>query len=94
MMRLAGLRTFGPSGTFEQDDMDNWQECTRTSRGVVSRRQPLNTTQGLGHEGYDETLLTYASDYRFSEVSNRDFYRHWARLMQSDDLAWTTEFPR
>ena len=29
--RLAGLRTLGPAGTFEQDDMDNWQECTQTA---------------------------------------------------------------
>ena len=27
-LRVNGLRGFGPSGTFEQDDMDNWQECT------------------------------------------------------------------
>ena len=58
-------------------------------RGVPSRRQ-LEATQGLGHEGYDETLLTYASDYRFSEVSNRDFYNHWSRLMTSPDISWTT----
>ncbi len=36
-LRLAGVRGFSPSGTFEQDDMDNWQECTRTCRGVVSQ---------------------------------------------------------
>ncbi|MCH7869685.1 MAG: hypothetical protein IH881_18475 [Myxococcales bacterium] len=24
-MRLASLRSFSVSGTFEQDDMDNWQ---------------------------------------------------------------------
>ena len=89
--RLAVIRGFSPSGTLEQDDMDNWQECTKTSRGAVSRRLPLNTTQGLGHEGYDESMLVYASDYRFSEISNRDFYRHWARLMESDDITWTTE---
>ncbi len=52
--RLAGVRGFSPSGTFEQDDMDNWQECTRTSRGVVSRRAVLNTQMGLGHERFDE----------------------------------------
>ena len=79
--RLGVIRGFSPSGGLEQDDMDNWQECTQTCRGVVSRRQPLNTTQGLGHEGYDEAFLAYASDYRFSEVANRDFYRHWAQLM-------------
>jgi hypothetical protein len=27
-IRLAGLRGFSPSASFEQDDMDNWQECT------------------------------------------------------------------
>ena len=31
--RLASIRGFGPSGTFEQDDMDNWQECTQTWPG-------------------------------------------------------------
>ena len=25
-----GGRGFSPSGTFEQDDMDNWQECAQT----------------------------------------------------------------
>src|SRR5215469_11362043 len=36
-VRLAGMRGFGPSGSFEQDDMDNWQECTRgLSRGGVA----------------------------------------------------------
>ena len=41
-LRVAALQGFGPSGTFEQDDMDNWQACTETGRGVVSRRYPLN----------------------------------------------------
>src|SRR6516162_10465784 len=31
-VRLGGIRGFGPSGSFEQDDMDNWQECTRGCR--------------------------------------------------------------
>ena len=33
-LRLAGARVFGPGGTFEQDDMDNWQGCTQTGRGA------------------------------------------------------------
>ena len=44
-VRLAGIRGFGPSGSFEQDDMDNWQECTRGCRGAVARRtfpEPAN----------------------------------------------------
>jgi nitrite reductase/ring-hydroxylating ferredoxin subunit len=80
-IRLAGVRGFSPSGTFEQDDMDNWQECTRTCRGAVSRRLTLNTQMGLGHESYNEDLKAWASDYRFSESNHRQFYQRWAQLM-------------
>ena len=80
-MRLASLRSFSASGTFEQDDMDNWQGCTETSRGVVSRRHQLNMQMGLGHEGYDEKLGAWASDFRLSESNHRRFYQQWARLM-------------
>jgi 3-phenylpropionate/trans-cinnamate dioxygenase alpha subunit len=29
-VRLAGVRAFSPSGTFEQDDMDNWQQYRKS----------------------------------------------------------------
>jgi 3-phenylpropionate/trans-cinnamate dioxygenase alpha subunit len=83
-MRLAGIRGFSPSGTFEQDDMDNWQECTRTCRGAVSRRYALNTQMGLGHERFDEDLRAWASDFRMSESNHRQFYRRWAQLMTTE----------
>ena len=86
-VRLAGVRGFSPSGTFEQDDMDNWQECTRTCRGIVSRRYALNMQMGLGHEGYNVDLQAWASDYRFSESNHRHFYRRWAQLMTANSWA-------
>ena len=84
-LRLSGVRGFSPSGTFEQDDMDNWGECTQTCRGVVSRRMPLNTRMGLGHERFDEELMAVASDYRVSESNHRGFYRHWAKVMDAEE---------
>jgi phenylpropionate dioxygenase-like ring-hydroxylating dioxygenase large terminal subunit len=86
-MRLAGVRGFSPSGTFEQDDMDNWQECTRTCRGVVSRRFALNTQMGMGHERFDEDLKAWASDFRMSESNHRQFYGRWAQLMAAESWA-------
>jgi 3-phenylpropionate/trans-cinnamate dioxygenase alpha subunit len=86
-IRLAGVRGFSPSGTFEQDDMDNWQECTRTCRGVVARRMVLNNQMGLGHERFDEDLKASASDLRISESNHRHFYRRWARMMDAE--SWT-----
>ena len=86
-LRLSGIRGFSPSGTFEQDDMDNWQECTQTCRGVVSRRLPLNTQMGLGHDRFDPTLKGWASEFRLSENNHRHFYRRWAQLMAADSWA-------
>jgi phenylpropionate dioxygenase-like ring-hydroxylating dioxygenase large terminal subunit len=86
-LRLTGVRGFSPSGTFEQDDMDNWQECTQTCRGVVSRRLPLNTQMGLGHERFDADLMGWASDFRMSESNHRHFYRRWAQLMGATSWA-------
>ena len=79
----CGLRAFGPSGGFEQDDMDNWQECIQTGQGVVARRHPLNMEMGLGHEGFNEELMAWASDYRLSESNHRAFYNRWAQLMEA-----------
>jgi phenylpropionate dioxygenase-like ring-hydroxylating dioxygenase large terminal subunit len=90
-MRLTGVRGFSPSGTFEQDDMDNWQECTSTCRGVVSRRMSVNTQMGLGHERFDEGLNGWVSDFRMSESNHRQFYGRWAQLMQAESWA---EVPR
>ena len=86
-LRIAALQGFGPSGTFEQDDMDNWQACTDTSRGVVSRRYPMNMEMGLGHDRFNEQLGAWASDFRFSESNHRAFYRRWAQLMTGDSWA-------
>jgi len=80
-IRLAGARVFGPSGTFEQDDMDNWQGCTQTGRGVVARRYALNYEMGLGHEHFDAALGALSSHYRYSECNHRGFYRRWTELM-------------
>ena len=90
-IRLAGVRGFSPSGTFEQDDMDNWQECTQTCRGVMSRQLPVNTEMGLGHERFDEGLNAWASDFRMSESNHRQFYGRWAQLMKAE--SWS-EIPR
>lgn len=82
--KLSGVRGFSPGGTFEQDDMDNWQECTGTCGGVVSRRIPVNTQMGMGHERFDPALGATVSDTGFSELCHREFYRRWAELMAAD----------
>ena len=82
--KRAGTLTFSPSGTFEQDDMDNWQSCTQNSRGVVTRRYPMNLQLGLGHDRFSPDLMAWASDPAFSENNIRRYYGRWAQLMDAD----------
>ena len=67
--------------------MDNWQQCTTSSRGVVARRRQLNYTMGLGHDSFDEEIKGWASEYRYSDSNHRAFYGRWADLMQADSWA-------
>ena len=83
-IRIATIQSFSPSGVLEQDDMDNWQECTQTARGVVSKRYSLNMQMGLGHERFNEDLQAWVSDFGVSESNHRRFYRRWAELMSAD----------
>ena len=85
-VRLIGAQSFGPSGVFEQDDMDNWAECSKAGRGTVSRRLRLNYQMGLGHEAFDPELKALVSDYRYSDSNHRQFYRRWSEMMAGD--AW------
>ena len=55
--------------------MDNWEQCSRAARGVVTRRLQLNIGMGLGHEGLNPELLGWASDYRLSESNHRQRQR-------------------
>ena len=58
-----------------------WQQCTSTCHGVVTRRYPMNMQMGLGHDGFDEDLMAWTSEQRFSESNHRHFYERWAELM-------------
>ena len=86
-VRLGGIRGFGPSGSFEQDDMDNWQECTCGCRGTVARQTFLNLQMGLGHECFDPHLDAWAGDFRMSESNHRQFHRRWGQLMAAERWA-------
>jgi 3-phenylpropionate/trans-cinnamate dioxygenase alpha subunit len=83
-VRRTAIWGFSPSGTFEQDDMDNWQECTNTCRGVMSRRVPINNQMGMGHGSFSEELKAWQSDHRWTEENHRAFYQRWADLMGAE----------
>ena len=66
-VRKSAIQGFGPLGTFEQDDMDNRQECTLTRRGVMARRAMLSYQMGLGHESYNQDYKAVIADFRYND---------------------------
>jgi hypothetical protein len=79
--RRLTVRDFSPAGIFEQDDMQNWQECTQTARGVVARRYSMNFQMGLGNgERGRQPVPGLVSDKK-SETNQLRFYGRWADLM-------------
>ncbi len=85
-LKVTALRTFGPAGNFDQDDMDNWQQCSRSGQGVVSHSYPLNVQMGLGHESYQDYLEAWASESIYSKINHLNMYSHWAKVM--DAKSW------
>ncbi|HXG36660.1 MAG TPA: aromatic ring-hydroxylating dioxygenase subunit alpha [Dehalococcoidia bacterium] len=82
MLRQCMYR-FGPTGTWEQDDMDNWLQVTRSSRGWLSRQLPVNYQMGLGHEGTHPELRGTVSGL-FSEQNCRAFYEMWLAMLEAE----------
>lgn len=76
------VRTFGPSGIFDQDDMENWEDCTRANAGPAARQHFLHHTMGLARP-LDETWPGPGLAYRgaYGEMTQREWYAEWARWM-------------
>jgi 3-phenylpropionate/trans-cinnamate dioxygenase alpha subunit len=78
--RLATLRNFGPGAMFEQEDGENWSQCSAASSGYVSRHRRSNLQMGLGEERPDPDFRGRVS-HVFSEMNGRSFYRRWLELL-------------
>lgn len=73
-------RTFGPAGSFEQDDAANWAAVTRSSHGTEARKHRLNLQMGAGHEQRSERVPGELG-LTASEINQRGFYLRWMRDM-------------
>jgi PAH dioxygenase large subunit len=79
------VRTFGPSGIFEQDDCENWEQCTRVNRGPIAQRYLLHHGMGF-HLKPDPEFPGPGEAWpgSYGERTQLAFYGEWQRwLMQS-----------
>src|SRR5581483_7191525 len=70
----------GPGASFEQDDGENWQQCTINSRGIAMSEHPYNYQLRTGGGKRDEELPGVLADIP-SEENQRGFYSYWNELM-------------
>lgn len=83
--RLYNLRTFGPSGIFEQDDGENWSEVQAISHGFVTNNVALNYQMNRD-EPVEDGVHPGRTTSLYSDRAGRGFYRRWADLMNT--RAW------
>ncbi len=79
--RKGVMRTFSPAGILEMDDGENWENCTSTNAGVVTRRQKLHYGLGLTSRIEHEELKGEIHLRKYNDANQRAFYRQWLKLM-------------
>jgi 3-phenylpropionate/trans-cinnamate dioxygenase alpha subunit len=79
---------FGPAGLLEQDDGENWQQCTRGSLGTVNRRYPVYVGMGLGHDKVIRDGGQACIETVVNEHGQRWTYQAWADWMTAEN--WQT----
>ncbi|MFF4776552.1 aromatic ring-hydroxylating dioxygenase subunit alpha [Microtetraspora fusca] len=80
--RFASM-TFGPTGTFEQDDGEIWTDLQRVSRGHIAQTVDLNYQMGIGHEVTDHPDYPGRINHVYSDNAARGFYERWLELMKT-----------
>ncbi len=79
------VRTFGPAGIFDQDDMENWEDCTRANIGPAAQRYTLHHRMGVDRvpvSGWPGPGTAWEDSY--GEMTQRAWYGQWLRQMQSE----------
>lgn len=78
----AYVRTFGPGGIFEQDDLENWEECTRVNRGKIAQRYGLHHGMGI-HLPADSSFPGPGEAWSgaYGERTQLAFYGEWQRWL-------------
>ncbi len=85
--RRGAMRTFSPGGILEVDDGENWENCTATNAGVVTRAQKLYFGLNPDTSAPDAHLPGTVVRGQLSDTNQRLFYKRWAEFMDAE--SWT-----
>lgn len=83
----AYLMSFGSSGMFEQDDVENWVSITQVARGRMARKLRLHSGMGLDADGrlLADPIADWPGPGRaftgFGEYGQRAWLERWGRYL-------------
>ncbi|MBV1929449.1 MAG: aromatic ring-hydroxylating dioxygenase subunit alpha [Gammaproteobacteria bacterium] len=83
-IKKQAIQTFGTAGTLESDDGENMETCTRTNRGLQTRRGSMNASMGIDGDGRHPELPGVLGASFIGETSYRGFYRFWGEIMSAE----------
>ena len=76
------MRSFGISGTFEQDDTEIWTHIARNAGTFTGRHQTVNYQMGMDvEEDPDWPGPGVAASINFTDANLRNFYSRWLEMM-------------
>ena len=91
--RREETRMHGGSGGIEQDDMNNFIQCTEAGLTSIGRGHLINQQIAIGHETVRHDIpggLAPAA----SEMNQRSFYGFWAEMMDAPSWGQVSIAPR
>lgn len=84
----SATSTFGPAGTFEQDDTSVWTGVARAAKGVFAKAADIRLNYQMGLAGMSEARVMtdwpgpgVVYDSNLEEGVQRTFFRHWRQAM-------------
>ena len=87
LARRNAQRSFGISGILEVDDMDNFNQCTRSGLSLMGRRVLSQLGMGLGYETTHYAIPGKVGGRRVNEVPQRAIYTRWQEFMNAKSWA-------
>ena len=88
-MRRFAMRSCGPTGVTESDDMENWNYAMEASSGTIARRLDYPFQSGIGHDYTDDRVPGMTVNLLSAEENQRSRLRRWTEFMEAgswDDL--------
>ena len=85
IIQNACMASFSPSGLFEMDDGENWENATTSNEGVVTRKQKLHYGLRTGTSRRDDPDLPgNISRPMYSDVNQLAFYQRWMDFLSAE----------